>query len=208
MEKNYDKENEVDLSDLFLIIWKYKIFILLVTVIITIFMGTIYTFNLKKDIKSTKALYKASMFVEVGIVYMETHNFHIESVGDLRVILDRIFSNDVDNHNLIFNFPRNRNILEVISVDDNKINVKKKLDEVYTYILNRHKEKVKRFENYTMTEKVGEIKITEDKKDKKDKKDRTVPVILISFFTTLIFSIFLSFFIEFIKNIKNNKLKN
>ena len=191
MENNQKiiQEDEIDLKELFLTIWRKKVFIVLLTFIVTV--SSILYINFKPY----EPLYQGKLLVEIGEVFNKNNDSQlIDYPGNLVKIIEENLSG------LISSIPRNTNNLIELSVSSkNKSDIKDTLTSAYDFIVNRHNEKTKLYEKFTHTKKVGDINIGNEPINKPKKK----LIIAVSFVTGFILSIFLVFFMEFIRSFKN-----
>ena len=191
MENNQKmiQEDEIDLRELFLTIWRKKVFIVLLTFIVTV--SSILYINFKPY----EPLYQGKLLVEIGEVFNKNNDSQlIDYPGNLVKIIEENLSG------LISSIPRNTNNLIELSVSSkNKSDIKDTLTSAYDFIVNRHNEKTKLYEKFTHTKKVGDINIGNEPVNKPKKK----LIVAVSFVTGFILSIFLVFFMEFIRSFKD-----
>ena len=191
MENNQKiiQEDEIDLRELFLTIWRKKVFIVLLTFIVTV--SSILYINFKPY----EPLYQGKLLVEIGEVFNKNNDSQlIDYPGNLVKIIEENLSG------LISSIPRNTNNLIELSVSSkNKSDIKDTLTSAYDFIVNRHNEKTKLYEKFTHTKKVGDINIGNEPVNKPKKK----LILAVSFVTGFILSIFLVFFMEFIRSFKD-----
>ena len=191
MENNQKiiQEDEIDLRELFLTIWSKKVFIVLLTFIVTV--SSILYINFKPY----EPLYQGKLLVEIGEVFNKNNDSQlIDYPGNLVKIIEENLSG------LISSIPRNTNNLIELSVSSkNKSDIKDTLTSAYDFIVNRHNEKTKLYEKFTHTKKVGDINIGNEPVNKPKKK----LIVAVSFVTGFILSIFLVFFMEFIRSFKD-----
>ena len=191
MENNQKiiQEDKIDLRELFLTLWKKKVFIVLLTFIVTV--SSILYINFKPY----EPLYQGKLLVEIGEVFNKNNDSQlIDYPGNLVKIIEENLSG------LISSIPRNTNNLIELSVSSkNKSDIKDTLTSAYDFIVNRHNEKTKLYEKFTHTKKVGDINIGNEPVNKPKKK----LIVAVSFVTGFILSIFLVFFMEFIRSFKD-----
>jgi capsular polysaccharide biosynthesis protein len=190
MKENYIQEDEIDLKELFKTLWAKKIFIVVVTFFVTA-VSVIYVL-----IKNPIPLYEGKVLVEIGeiqssdcgISYFDTPN-NLSEIIKARFFVESLI-------------PKGTNrVLELSAVDSNKNKIEEKLVKSVEYILQRHQEKAKFYENYIMTEQVGNIVINSTPINQPKK----LLIVTVAFVSGLILSVFLVFFIEFIKGFKEEK---
>lgn len=191
MENNQKiiQEDEIDLKELFLTIWRKKVFIVLLTFIVTV--SSILYINFKPY----EPLYQGKLLVEIGEIFNKNNDSQlIDYPGNLVKIIEENLSG------LISSIPRNTNNLIELSVSSkNKSDIKDTLTSAYDFIVNRHNEKTKLYEKFTHTKKVGDINIGNEPVNKPKKK----LIVAVSIVTGFILSIFLVFFMEFIRSFKD-----
>lgn len=180
-------EDEIDLRELFKTIWEKKFFILLFTSIVT-FLSIMYVY-----FKNPIPVYQGKTYIEIGQIHSQTFGeSSLDSAGDLAGILNLEFKVDV---NILAGTTK---ILEISITNENKDLIKQNLEKSIEFIINKHKEKTRFYENVIMTKQIGNIKIDNNSINKPKKK----LIVVISFIIGLVISIFLVFFIKFIKSIK------
>ena len=187
-EKQYT-EDEIDLRELFKIIWEKKIFILVFTFMVT-FISLIYVF-----FKNPIPIYQGKTYIEIGKI--QSQNFGqitLDSALDLAEILKLEMK--------VVAIPKSStNLLEIKVDDQNKEEIKSRLEESVKFIMNRHNEKAKFYENVIVTKQIGGILI-DDESINKPKKSLIVSV---SFITGFILSIFIVFFMQFINSVRKEQ---
>ena len=187
-QQRYIEEDEIDLRELFLTLWKKKVFIVLLTFIVTV-SSILYV-----NFKPYEPVYQGKLLVEIGEVFNKNNDSQlIDYPGNLVKIIEENLSG------LISSIPRNTNLIELSVSSKNKSDIKDTLTSAYDFIVNRHNEKTKLYEKFTHTKKVGDINIGNEPINKPKKK----LIIAVSFVTGFILSIFLVFFMEFIRSFKN-----
>lgn len=188
-QQRYIEEDEIDLRELFLTLWKKKVFIVLLTFIVTV-SSILYV-----NFKPYEPVYQGKLLVEIGEVFNKNND---SKLIDYPENLVKIIEENLSG--LISSIPRNTNNLIELSVSSkNKSDIKDTLTSAYDFIVNRHNEKTKLYEKFTHTKKVGDINIGNEPINKPKKK----LIIAVSFVTGFILSIFLVFFMEFIRSFKN-----
>ncbi|MCG3707694.1 Wzz/FepE/Etk N-terminal domain-containing protein [Aliarcobacter butzleri] len=188
--QKYLQEDEIDLRELFKTLWKYKIFVLVFTSMIT-FIALIYVL-----LKNPIPIYQGKMYLEIGQI--QNKNFapiSIEKVTDLAYILNLEFK-------VNSNIPKNTfNLIEITfdNVDKNIIN--DTLTRVKGFVLEKHKEQTSFYESVIMTKQIGDIIISNEPINQPKKSF----IIIVAFVTAFILSIFLVFFVEFIRSLKKEE---
>lgn len=186
--RNINQEDEIDLRELFLTLWKNKVFIVVITAIITILAG-IYAY-----FKNPTPIYQGKLYLEIGKI--QDKNFVpvlIENTYDISSVL-----------NLELNVQSNPlkgtiRILEVSFSNENKDLIENKLQEVKEFVILKHKNETEFYDQKIMTKQIGEINISSEAINKPKKK----LILAVSFVTGFILSIFLVFFREFIRGLRN-----
>ena len=189
-------EDEIDLRELFKTIWEKKIFILLFTSIVTI-ISIVYVF-----LKNPIPVYQGKIYIEIGQV--QSQNFvptSLDNTLDLSEILKLELKVDT---NIIKSTTRDRtNLLEVSSNNQSKEEIKKSLEKAVEFIINRHKERAKFYENVIMTKQIGNIQIDNNPINMLKKK----LIVVVSFVSGFMLSIFIVFFMQFINSIRKENSK-
>ena len=183
-------EDEIDLRELFRAIWDKKIFILLFTTIVT-FISVIYVYS-----KNPIPLYQGKIYIEIGQI--QSQNFgqiSLDSASDLAGILNLEFK---VNANI---FKSTTKILEISITNEDKNLIKQNLEKSVEFIINKHKEKAKFYENVIMTRQVGDIEIGKNPINMPKKK----PIVVVTFVSGIILSIFIIFFVYFINSIRRKE---
>ncbi|MEV9526263.1 Wzz/FepE/Etk N-terminal domain-containing protein [Aliarcobacter butzleri] len=190
--QKYLQEDEIDLRELFKTLWKYKIFVLVFTSMIT-FIALIYIL-----LKNPIPIYQGKMYLEIGQI--QNKNFapmSIEKVTDLAYILNLEFK-------VNSNIPKSTfNLIEITfdNIDKNVIN--ETLTRVKDFVLEKHKKQTSFYESVIMTKQIGEIIISNEPINKPKKS----LIIIVAFVTGFILSIFLVLFMEYIKSLKKEEIK-
>ena len=185
-------EDEIDLRELFKTIWEKKTFIFLFTSVITT-ISIIYVY-----FKNPIPIYQGKTYVEIGQIQSQTFGqINIDSAGDLAGILNLEFK---VNANI---FKGTTKILEISLTNEDRDLIKQNLQESVEFIINKHNEKAKFYENVIMTKQVGDIEI--------DKNPINMPMkkltVVVSFVSGIILSIFIVFFMQFINSIRKEENK-
>ena len=137
-QQRYIEEDEIDLRELFLTLWKKKVFIVLLTFIVTV-SSILYV-----NFKPYEPVYQGKLLVEIGEVFNKNNDSKlIDYPGNLVKIIEENLSG------LISSIPRNTNNLIELSVSSkNKSDIKDTLTSAYDFIVNRHNEKTKLYEKF------------------------------------------------------------
>ena len=185
-------EDEIDLRELFKTIWEKKIFILLFTSIVTI-VSIVYVF-----LKNPTPVYQGRTYIEIGQVQSQTFGAdYLDSSVNLSEILKLELK-------IATNIPKGtQNLLEISSNNQNKEEIKKSLEKAVEFIINRHKERAKFYENVIMTKQIGNIQIDNNPINMPKKK----LIVVVSFVSGFILSIFIVFFMQFINSIRKENSK-
>ena len=191
MENNQKiiQEDEIDLRELFLTLWKKKVFIVLFTFIVTV-SSILYV-----NFKPYEPVYQGKLLVEIGEVFNKNNDSQlIDYPGNLVKIIEE------NLNGLSSSIPRNtNNLIELTASNKNKSDIKNTLTSAYDFIINRHNDKTKLYDKFTNTKKVGDISIGNEPINKPKKK----LIFAVSFVTGFILSIFLVFFVEFVRSFKD-----
>jgi capsular polysaccharide biosynthesis protein len=184
-EVKVNYEEEIDLRELFKIIWEYKKIIFLIVFFITS-LSIIYVIE-----RNPVPIYKGKLFIEIG--HIQDKNFQptiIENASDLVYILNLEF--DVK---AIVPKETKLKIIEIISENENIDKIKEILESAKNYIIEKHKLDTQFYENVIMTKQISDIMIDNEAINKPKKK----LIVSVTFITSFILSIFLVFLIDFIK---------
>lgn len=181
------EEDEIDLRELFTIIWNKKLFILIFTFIVTL-AALIYVF-----FKNPTPIYQGNILIEIGEIQSETFGtILLDNPQNLTTILNREF--DVKA-----NVPaRTDNLVNISTISINKDEIKTKIEKAISFVKERHKSKSKFYKNTIMTKEIGDISIDSEAINKPKKK----LIVIVSFVTGFILSIFLVFFMLFLGNFR------
>ena len=191
MEENntnnhYIEEEEIDLRELFKIIWQSKKFIILFTFVITL-LSVIYVL-----FKNPIPIYKGTLLVEIGEIKTNDSIFPIDNPNNLKYILEAEAEAEAE-----VSIPKKTNKLIQINVKDiSKEQIENRINTLYKKLIERQNNKIKMYKDYIPTKKIGNIFI--DKKVINQPKKKLI--VAVSFITAFIVSIFLVFFIQFIKS--------
>ncbi|WP_152055418.1 Wzz/FepE/Etk N-terminal domain-containing protein [Aliarcobacter butzleri] len=198
--QKYLQEDEIDLKELFKTLWKYKMFILIFTSMIT-FIALIYVL-----LKNPIPIYQGKMYLEIGQI--QNKNFApilVDNVVDLSYTLNLKFNvkaisptkKDINNLSI------QPKVIEITfdNIDKNIIN--DTLIKVKNFVIEKHKKQTSFYESVIMTDQIGDIIISNEPINKPKK----TLIVIVSFVTAFILSIFLVFFIEFIKSLKKEEIK-
>jgi uncharacterized protein involved in exopolysaccharide biosynthesis len=189
-EKVYD-EDEIDLRDLFKTVWDKRIFVLVFTFLVTL-ISFVYIF-----FKNPIPIYQGKAYIEIGQI--QSQNFgqsFLDTTDNLAEVLSLELKVDAEGKS-----NKSTNLLEITSNNKDKQIIKNNLESSIAFILNRHKEKAKFYENVIMSKQIGDITIS----DQAINKPKKTLIVVVSFVTGFILSIFLVFFIQFIKSISKEK---
>ncbi len=189
-QHKYLQEDEIDLRELFKTLWAKKIFIVIFTSLVTIAV-IVYTF-----VNNPIPEYRGTVMIEIGEVKAENGDMiPLDNVNNLAKILSKKFS-------IKASVPRRTDtILVITSSNKNTKVIEKNINVAIDFIIARHNEKVKLYEHYIMTKKVGNIEISKQPINQPKKK----PIVIAAFIIGFILSIFLVFFIEFIRSFKEEE---
>ena len=198
--KQYIQEDEIDLKELFIIIWKRKLFIILLTSFVTL-IAIIYVL-----IKNPIPIYQGKAFLEIGKIQSQTFGqILLDNPADLAEILNIEYKVEYSDLSGTLNIEHKvessvvkltTSLLEIISKNENKEEIQNNIKDAVAFLINKHSEKAKFYENVIMSKQIGNI-IIDDNPINKPKKPL---IVVVSFVSGFILSIFLVFFIEFVKN--------
>ena len=199
-------KDEIDLKELFLTIWKRRIFVVMFTFILT-FFGALFAF-----FKPYAPMYQGQMIIEIGDVFNKDDNVRsTEAPGNLiKNIIIFYKDNYIDekvldgfslvalegilkNYGFSLTAPKgSNNLVEIELKSEDKNIIKDILTEIGDFIIARHKERNKMYEKFTPTQIIGEISISEEPIN----EPKRVLIVVISFISGLILSIFLILFMQ------------
>lgn len=190
MKDNYIQEDEIDLKELFKTLWDKKIFVIIITFLATI-CGAVYIF-----VKNPIPIYEGKVLLEIGEIQNPYGgSSYFDTPNNLAEILKARYSVESSS-------PKGTNkLLEITTRDINKQVIQDNLETSIQYIMQRHKEKAKFYENYIMTEQLSPITINPKAINKQNKKS----IITVALITGFILSIFMVFFMQFIQNFRGEK---
>ena len=184
-DREYIQEDEIDLRELFKTIWEKKLFVILFTSIVTL-VAIIYVL-----VKNPIPIYQGKAFLEIGKIQSQTFGQALfDNPTDLAQILNIEYKVEASIPKATIS------LLEITSKNENKEKIQNNIKEAVTFIINKHTEKAKFYENVIMTKQIGNIVID----DNPINKPKKLLIVVVSFVSGFILSIFLVFFIEFIKN--------
>ena len=186
-------EDEIDLKELFITLWNKKLFILILTSIITL-ISIFYVV-----MKNPKPIYSGSLLVEVGEYYGDSFGTqHFDNPKNLKIILENEFSSKII-------IPRRtNNLINIQITDENKEVIIGKIKEIKLFVLKRHENKSKLYDKFIMTKEIGNISISNKAINTPKKK----LIIVVAFVTGFILSIFLVFLMNFIQGFKEEKINS
>lgn len=188
------EEDEIDLKKLFLILWNKKVFIVIFTLIVTAFAIVFVSF------KNTIPLYKGSLLIEIGEIKSSNPNqIYFDNPNNLKNILEQKFDVSINVPRKTSQFLNSLIYIEISETD--KMKIKNNINEVKDFIIKRHKEKAKLYNDFIMTKQIGDININPNPINKPKKQ----LIILSSFITGFILSIFIILIMQFITSLKEEK---
>jgi len=181
------EEDQIDLKELFKVIWKKRVFILVFTIFMTL-CSLVYVFFKEKTL-----IYKGKALIEIGEIQSESFATQVFDNPNNLVEILRV-QLELDSF-----FPSGTTQLLVITSENKDKNIiENDLKTAIEFIIQRHKEKAKFYKNYIMTKQIGKINIDDIPINKPKKK----LIVVVTFFTTLFLSVFIILFIDFITNSK------
>ena len=135
-EQNFYQEDEIDLKELFKVLWAKKILIISLTFIITLLAG-IYAFN-------KTPIYEATALVEIGN-YKNNNNVLVDSVPELVKKLNLLFidllKNEKDKKATITSISTTKGVSGFLDIKSESISNElaiSEINKVVAYIQNKH----------------------------------------------------------------------
>lgn len=190
MQEKYIQEDEIDLRELLKILLEKKLFIIVFTFIVTICAVTYVL------LKNPIPLYKGSTLIEIGEIQSKTiGTLSLDNPNNLSEVLHVSLGIDT------FLPKGTTKLLEISTMDTDPDMIKRKLEKSIEFILNRHIQKAKFYDNYIMTHQIGEIQINSEAINKPKK----MLIVSVACVTGFIVSIFLVFIMQFIQNFRGEK---
>ena len=198
-EQNFYQEDEIDLKELFKILWAKKILIISITFIITLLAG-IYAFN-KTPIYEATALVEIGSYKFYNSVFINNNNNNnnkimLENSQDLSLKINLLFPQVVST-----NPKKNNSFINLKSEDISSADAQKNIEKVLSYINKSHGELLTKTKyelektqgnkvyNYKNSEIVGQI--TTSDYPIKPKKGLIMSVAFIAGFILSIFLVFI-----------------
>lgn len=184
------KDEEIDLFEILQIIAKRKVIIFAVTILTTI-TASIYVWN-------AAPVFRGSALIEIGEIVdsyevskKTTNILDLDNVNNLKEIITQ-------STGLQATIPNGTtNIINLSMENTNPSEIKLKLEDAVNFIIARHQEKVKLYQNSNskirMTQIIGKIQISPN-----PIKPKKQLIIAVGFISGLMLGIFLAFFLEFI----------
>lgn len=190
--KRYIQEDEIDLKELFITIWKRKLFVTSFTFVVTL-LAIIYVL-----IKNPIPIYQGKAFLEIGKIQSQTFGQDLfDNPTDLAQILNIEYKVEASIPKATIS------LLEITSKDENKEEIQNNIKDAVAFIINKHTEKAKFYENVIMSKQIGNIVID----DNPINKPKKTLIVVVSFVSGFILSIFLVFFMQFINSIRKENTK-
>lgn len=191
-------DDEIDFYDVWMIMSHYKFLILSFTLIIT--LGSfIYT-----RMMNPTPIYTGSMMIEIGEVKSDNYaHAYLDNAYNLKTILEKEFAVSVtmpDVYNRLVGEKSMNDILIINVNNEDKNLIKSSLLKVKDFIIKRHQEKAKLFDDYIMSQQIGNIEIDDKPINALNKK----LIVFVSFVIGLIISIFIVVFLEYLKKIRSD----
>ena len=191
-DREYIQEDEIDLRELFKTIWEKKLFVILFTSIVTL-IAIIYVL-----VKNPIPVYQGKVFLEIGKIQSQTFG---QSLFDNPTDLAQILSIE---YKVEASIPKATiSLLEITSKNENKEKIQNNIKDAVAFIINKHIEKAKVYENAIMTKQIGNIVID----DTPINKPKKLLIVVVSFVSGFILSIFLVFFMQFVNSIRKEETK-
>ena len=136
-EQNYYQEDEIDLKELFGILWAKKILIISITLVFTLLAG-IYAFN-------KTPIYEGTALVEIGNYKNNNNNVLVDSVPELVKKLNLLFidllKNEKDREATITSISTVKGTSSFINIKSESTSNKlasNEINKIITYIQNKH----------------------------------------------------------------------
>lgn len=145
-QHNTIQEDEIDLREVFLTLWKKRVFITIFTTI-AIFIGILYSF-LRVPVYEVKAL------VEIGSYSNNNNNNNTSSDSYIEVPQNLVTKLEIENSEVIESVnivSGTRNILEIKVHDKNNTLATEKIEIILNGIFNRHNEEIQNYKNLIQT---------------------------------------------------------
>ena len=193
---NFVQEDEIDLKELFLVLWRKRIFICIFTSFVTL-MAVVYVY-----FKPYTPIYEGTLNIEIGEVFDKNNS---SKLIDFSYNLSKIIEKEFDKYNIIVEIPKKtdpiiNNLIELKVLNNDRTLIAEHIEEVFKLIVNRHNSKIKLYEKFIETKKIGEISISNQPINLPKKK----LIVIVSFVSGLILSIFLVFLLNFITSFRDN----
>lgn len=190
--KQYIQEDEIDLKELFISIWKRKLFVISFTFVVTLITIVYVVF------KNPIPMYQGKVFLEIGKIQSQQFGqILLDNPADLAEILNIEYN--VESSTV----KSTTSLLSISSKNENKEEIQNNIKNAVSFIVNKHTEKAKFYENVIMSKQIGNI-IIDDNPINKPKKTL---IVVVSFVSGFILSIFLVFFMQFINSIRKEDTK-
>ena len=191
-DREYIQEDEIDLRELFKTIWERKLFVILFTSIVTL-IAIVYVL-----VKNPIPIYQGKAFLEIGKIQSQTFGQSLfDNPTDLAQILNIEYKVEASIPKATIS------LLEITSKNENKEEIQNNIKDAVTFIINKHTEKAKFYENVIMTKQIGNIVID----DNPINKPKKTLIVVVSFITGFMLSIFLIFFMQFVNSIRKEDIK-
>ena len=191
-DREYIQEDEIDLRELFKTIWEKKLFVILFTSIVTL-IAIVYVL-----VKNPIPIYQGKAFLEIGKIQSQTFGQDLfDDPTDLAQILSIEYKVEASIPKATIS------LLEITSKNENKEEIQNNIKDAVTFIINKHTEKAKFYENVIMTKQIGDIQIDNNPINKPKK----LLIVVVSFVTGVVLSIFLVFFTQFINSLRKEDTK-
>ena len=185
-------DDEIDFHDVWVILSRYKYFILIFTFIIT--LGCfIYTI-----VKNPVPIYTGSIMIEIGEVKSDNYaHAYLDNAYNLKTVLEKEFAVTVtmpEVYNRLVGEKSMNDILIINVNNEDKSLIKPFLLKVKDFIIKRHQEKSKLFDDYIMSQQIGNVEI----EDKPINALNQKLIVFVSFIIGLIVSMFIVVFLEYL----------
>lgn len=146
---NFVQEDEIDLKELFLVLWRKRIFICVFTSFVTL-MAVVYVY-----FKPYTPIYEGTLNIEIGEVFDKNNS---SKLIDFSYNLSKIIEKEFDKYNIIVEIPKKtdpiiNNLIELKVLNNDRTLIAEHIEEVFKFIVNRHNSKIKLYEKFIDTKK-------------------------------------------------------
>jgi uncharacterized protein involved in exopolysaccharide biosynthesis len=196
------ENDEINLSELLITVFKYKLLIILIIMITTV-GGIVYSWTVKP-------VYEGTVLLEIGEVITNGDNSIIkplENTNDLIQLLSKTYLSS-ENDAIEFNSLSSTIFVQISYAHNNKQIIQKKLKEISQFVIKRHEDKANFLKKANFIIRPTMISSTINISKTPIKPNNKSLIVVISFFTGLILSLFVISTIEFFNRHRLLKQKN